>query len=669
MTKTRRKPAPAKPDTPTAKRFSRQDFHIALLLLLATLAVFSQVRSYEFVSLDDPEYITANPYVRAGLAPESTAWAFTTNRDGNWFPLTWLSHMLVYQFFGPQSGFHHLANVLLHLLSTLLLFALFRRMTGSSWRSAFVACLFALHPLHVESVVWVSERKDVLCAFFWILTMWGYLHYVERPKLGSYLLFLVPFCLGLMSKAMIITLPFVLLLLDVWPLRRIPLAKSPLEGEPKEKAEAHRTARSLAGIFWEKVPLLALSAAMSVVTYKVQQSGGAVVSTDWIPFGTRLGNALISYLAYVAQMVWPARLSVFYPYPMNLPGWQVIGAAVVLAAITILALRSLRHLPYIAVGWFWYLGTLVPVIGLVQVGMQSRADRYTYLPLIGIFILVAWGVPDMLLRWPQAKFALAGAAIFACAACTLLTWYQILVWQSSASLYQHALKATPGSHMGHYGMGGVLRDQGRLEEAIPYYLEAIRLAPRLASAHGSLGGVLLSLGRVDEAIAQFSEAIRLHKDSVEDHINLGIALSTLGKVSDAIARFHEAIRINPGSANAHYNLGRAYVSAGNVDEALAEFNETIRLQPDNAEAHYNLGSILAGQGRLIGAVDAFNAAIRLRPDYASAHNNLGGALAQLGKIDEAITHFTEALRISPDFVEARRNLENALTLRDKPIRR
>jgi tetratricopeptide (TPR) repeat protein len=669
MIKNRRKPTPAKPDTPAATHFSRQDFHIAVLLLLATLAVFSQVRSYEFVSLDDPVYISANPNVRAGLSSESMVWAFTTNRDGNWFPLTWLSHMLVYQFFGPQSGFHHLANVLLHILSTLLLFALFRRMTGSSWRSAFVACLFALHPLHVESVAWVSERKDVLCGFFWILAIWGYLHYVERPRPGSYLLVLVPFCLGLMSKAMIITLPFVLLLLDVWPLRRIRLAKSPLAGKPNRKAEADRKARSVAAIFWEKVPLLALSAAMSVVTYKVQQSGGAVVSTDWIPFGTRLGNALISYLAYVAQMVWPVRLSVFYPYPMNLPGWQVAGAAVVLAAITILALHLLRRLPYMAVGWFWYLGTLVPVIGLIQVGMQSQADRYTYFPLIGISILAAWGVPDLLHRWPGAKFALACSTITACSACTLLTWYQIQVWQNSTSLYQHALRATPGSHMGHYGMGGVLRNQGRLEEAIPYYVEAIRLAPRLASAHGGLGGVLLSLGRVDEAIAQFSEAIRLHPDSIEDHINLGIALSTLGKVSDAIARFQEAIRINPGSANAHYNLGRAYANAGNVDEALAQFNETIRLQPDNAEAHYNLGSILAGQGRLVGAVEAFNAAIRIRPDYASAHNNLGGALAQLGKIDEAITHFTEALHISPDFVEARRNLENALTLRDKPPKR
>jgi tetratricopeptide (TPR) repeat protein len=668
MAKTDQKRKATSPDA-SKQTTDLRDLAIYAVLLLATLAVYSQVRTYDFINLDDPDYITANPHVRAGLTSEGLVWAFTTDRDGNWFPLTWLSHMASWQLFGPRAGLHHLVNVTLHALSTLLLFALLKRMTRSRWRGAFVAGLFALHPLHVESVAWVTERKDVLCGLFWFLTLWGYARYVERPKLGRYLVVIVLFCLGLMSKPMIVTLPFVLLLLDVWPFRRIALPGPEAAGAPKHKARPKPDAKPFRPVLLEKVPLFALSACSSVATYIVQQRGGAVQSLEWIPFSTRLGNALFSYVAYIAQMFWPVRLAVFYPYPFDLPAWKAVGAGLALVVVSVFALRKVRHLPYFAVGWFWYLGTLVPVIGLVQVGMQSRADRYTYVPLIGIFLLLTWGVADLFQRWPKAEPALAAVPAAACLACLVITFHQIQSWKNSASLFGHALQVTANNYMGYYGMGGVLRDEGRLDEAITAYREAISLFPNYGGAHSSLGGVYLKQGRLDEAVAELTEAIRLDPKSPEDRISLGIALNKLGKDRDAIDQMLEAIQLEPDSANAHYNLGRLYAATGQIDDAVVQFASAVRLEPESAENHYNLGTVLAAQGKMEEAVTEFSEAIRLKPDYGNAHNNLGSALARLGKIDEAIMEFKKALRLMPDLEEAQRNLEYALSLQSKTTKR
>lgn len=663
MAKNHPKPGSRGPEPPRPAQNRRLDFTIGILLFLITLAVYSQVRSYEFIGLDDPDYVTENPHVRAGLTSEGFVWAFTTNRDGNWFPLTWLSHMLDWQLFGQQSGLHHVSNVLIHALSTLLLFSLLKRMTGSRWRSAFVAFLFALHPLHVESVAWVAERKDVLCAFFWFLTLWGYLLYVERPRAGRYLLVLVPFCFGLMAKPMIVTLPFVLLLLDVWPLRRLQMERPATSGKSKQKAWPGDRMKPLAGILWEKAPLFALSAVSAAVTYAVQQGGGAVTSLGWVPLSARLGNALISYVAYLAQMLWPTRLAVFYPHPWNLPGWQVATAGLAVLSISILVLRLVQSSPYLAVGWFWYLGTLVPVIGLVQVGMQARADRYTYIPLVGIFLMLAWGVTDVFGQWRQAKSVLAALSLVACSACLAFTWVQIQNWRNSETLFGHAIEVTAGNYLGYYGLGGALRDQGRLDEAVSCYREAIRIFPGFDIAYGGLGDVCLRQNRIEEAIGHLSEAIRLNPGTPEEHIDLGIALDKSGKGGEAISQMLEAIKISPDSANAHYNLGRVYANAGRIPEATAQFHIAIRLQPDNAEAHYNLGVTLASQGNMNDAVAEFGTAIQLKPNYAGAHNNLGSALANLGRIDEAIAQFAEALRLMPDSEEARRNLEYARSLK------
>ncbi len=662
MARNQRKPEAADPDELRGAR--RYDLLIGLFLLLATLAVYSQVRSYDFVNIDDREYITTNASVRAGLSSEGLVWALTTDYAGNWFPLTWLSHMLDCQLFGLDSGLHHLTNVLIHASSTLLLFILLKRMTGARWRSAFVAFLFALHPLHVESVAWVTERKDVLSAFFWFLTLWGYLRYVERPHLARYLAVLVSFCLGLMSKSMVVTLPFVLLLLDVWPLRRITLGVPATAAKPKQKSRADREIKpKIATILMEKVPFLALSALTAVITVVVQRRGGAIVSLDYIPWGTRLANGLTSYMTYIIKMLWPTGLAVFYPQPLELPDWQVLASGLALAGISILVLRSFRSSPYLAVGWFWYLGTLVPVIGVVQVGMQAHADRYTYLPSVGIFIMMAWGVADVCKPWPRAKTTLAGVFALASAACMILTWHQVQAWQDSMTLFKHALKVTADNHVAHNGLGIALQEQGRMEEAISHYQEAIKLRPRYPEARANLGDILLRLGRTEEAIQQLSETIRLNPGSLEAHINLGIAYNTMGKDEEAITQLLEAVRIQPNSANARYNLGRVYAKVGRLAEATAQFSLAAQLQPDNAEAHYNLGLTLAGQGNMDAAIAEFTKAIQIKPDYGAAHNNLGSALANLGKIDEAILHFREARRIMPDSEQARLNLEYALSLK------
>lgn len=374
----------------------RPDLLISLFLVMAILAVYLQVRNHDFINFDDDLYVTINPHVQAGLTLDSITWAFTSTRASNWHPLTWLSHMLDCQIYGMNPGQHHLTNVLFHILNTLLLFFVFMRMTKDLWQSGFVAALFALHPLHVESVVWLAERKDVLSTFFWMLTLWSYVRYVERSGLNRYLPVLFFFILGLMAKPMLVTLPFVLLLLDYWPLKRFRLGSS-------EDGQDCRPERFYLGFIWEKIPLFLLSAGSSVITYMVQKSSGAVSTLAVIPVHVRIANAIVSYVSYIGKMIWPHNLTILYPYLKSIIYWQVVGAGLLLAVITVVVFRMMKTKPYVAVGWFWFLGTLVPVIGLVQVGLQAMADRYTYVPLIGLFIMVAWGVPDILGKWRYKK--------------------------------------------------------------------------------------------------------------------------------------------------------------------------------------------------------------------------------------------------------------------------
>jgi tetratricopeptide (TPR) repeat protein len=644
------------------------DVCICALLLLSILAVYAQVRSHDFVNYDDPQYVTQNPQVRAGLTWHGVVWAFTSAHDSNWIPLTWLSHMLDGELFGLESGAHHFTNVALHASGTLLLFGFLRRMTGARWRSAFVALAFALHPLHVESVAWVAERKDVLSAALFFLALWAYVDYTARPSRGRYLLVVLIFCCGLMAKPMVITLPLVALLLDFWPLRR----------------------KICMGLLLEKLPLFALAAGASVVTYLVQEHAGAISSIDRVPLAARLQNALVSYVAYVGNFVWPAKLAVFYPYSIP-PVWEWLAAGAALAAVTVLVLRARGRYPYAAVGWLWYLGTLAPVIGLVQAGSQSRADRYTYIPMVGISIMLAWGAAEAAERWRWGRPALAAAMVAVCSAWAVVTWFNVENWRNSISLFQHAIDVTHDNYVAYNNLAVALRQAGEIDEAVSSFESAVRIQPQDAQARDNFGDALTAVGRADEAIPHLEEAIRLQPGFAKAHIDLASALIRSGRAAQAEAQYRAALRLQPASAEAHYGLGGVLVEQGRLqealphlqqalpqlveavrshpgdpdlrynlgtllgmmgraDDAIVQFAEAVRLQPGSSEVHFNLGTALAARNRLEEARDEFAAAVRLRPDSVNAHLNLGRILAALGHPDESAREFSAAERLKPGSV-------------------
>jgi protein O-mannosyl-transferase len=523
----------------------------------------------------------------------------------------------------------------LHVMAALLAFAALKRLTGARWPSAFVAMLFALHPLHVESVAWIAERKDVLSAGFWFLALWCYARYVERPGRVRYLLVLLAFALGLMAKPMVVTLPFVLLLLDIWPLRR--------------------------GLrLWEKAPFFALAAAVSLLTYLAQRHFGAVVSLSGAPFALRLENALISYVAYIGSMCWPSGLAVLYPYPHTLPVWQAITAAMVLALLSIVVARQYRERPYLAVGWCWYLGTLVPVIGLVQVGLQARADRYTYLPMVGLSIMLAWGAAELVAKRPRAKMAVIAAAAAAGMGCLAVTWSQIPYWASSETLFRRAAEVTTGNYIMHTNLAEIYLQQGRNEDAREEATAALRINSAHMMAHVNLASALSHLGRPGEAEVEYRKALDLEPSNAPAHAGLGAALALEQRAPEALQEMQTAIRLKPEYAEGHYNLGRMLATMGRNQEAASELALAVRLQPDNAEAHNALAMALAAEGKLDEAVNEFSIETRLKPADADAHYNLAIALARLGRLDEAIAQFSEALRLRPDFEAARKNLEIAV---------
>jgi tetratricopeptide (TPR) repeat protein len=638
---------------------------ICLLLIATILSVFWQVQDHDFVNIDDPHYISDNPHVRSGLTRAGFIWAFTTTHAANWHPLTWLSHMLDCQLYGLNPSGHHLTSVLLHTANAVLLFLLLNRMTGGLWRSAFVAALFALHPLHVESVAWVSERKDVLSTLFWILTMWMYVRYVERPTLTRYMLALFTFALGLMAKPMLVTLPCVLLLLDYWPLERFRLSQS--------GGDTPATMRALKGqgstvlrLFGEKIPFFALTAVSSVVTFFVQKSAGALGALEIYPVKIRIANALVSYVSYISRTIWPHGLVIFYPHPGNsLPMWHAVGAGLLLACISLAVIRTARRHPYLAVGWLWYLGTLVPVIGLVQVGLQATADRYTYVPLIGLFIIIAWGVFDLVKDWRHQRVGIAVSAGILLFGLTTCTWLQVRHWRNSVTLFQHALQATSENYLAHNNLGAALLGQGKIEEGISHYYKALEIKPDYWLAHSNLAGFLVGQGRLEEAISHGSEALRDNPDSPEAHNNLGLALQRQGRLEEAISHYFEALRLKPEYAYAHRNLGLALERQGVVEKATHHYSEAVRLKPEYIDAHLNLASALAEQGKFKEAFDHYQEAMKLKPQDAGIHNNFATFFAQQGKVDQAIAHFSRALEIRPDFAEVYNNLGNVFEQQGK----
>ena len=603
----------------------RLEFVVCLCLIVATLAVFWRLSTHGFINLDDAHYVIKNPHVKAGLTKKGVIWAFTTFHAANWHPLTWLSHMLDCQIYGSKPGGHHFTNVLLHIANTLLLFLVFNRMTRRLWPSAFVAALFALHPLHVESVAWVAERKDVLSTFFWMLTMWTYVRYTESPGIGRYLSVLFFFALGLMAKPMLVTLPFVLLLLDYWPLGRFGMSQSGDTVISQNHQSKNTSDRRwlVAHPIREKVPFLALSVLSSVITLVAQQSGEAVARLDVLPLGMRIANALVAYVSYVGKMIWPQHLAVFYPYlPSELAMWRVAGSGLLLVSISALLMRAARRYRCLVTGWLWYLGTLVPVIGLVQVGAQSMADRYTYVPLIGLFVMVAWGVSGLTARWRYRRMVLAMSTGMLLSGLTIGTWLQVGHWKTSITLWKHALNVTDNNFDAHNGLARALADEGKLDEAIGHFLQALRIEPDFAGAHTNLGIVLAYQKKFDEAIGHFSEALRIEPDLADAHNGLGRVLADQGKLDEAIGHFSKALSIDPDFAEAHNGLGGSLAHQGKLDEAMGHFSKAVRIKPDYAQAHYNLGLALAEKGRFDEAIGCFSKALEIKPDYAQAQYNL-----------------------------------------------
>jgi Flp pilus assembly protein TadD len=508
--------------------------------------------------------------------------------------------MLDYQIFGLNPHGYRLINILFHVFNTILLFLIFHRMTRALWQSAFVACLFAVHPLHVESIAWVTERKDVLSTFFWMLTMGAYIHYVERPGLRRYLPVLLFFVLGLMAKPMLVTLPFVLLLLDYWPLHRF-----------QEIKTDHTFHWSLIRpLLWEKVPLFALAAISSIVTYIVMQKGVGAGSFGVFPLNVRIANAFVSYVIYIEKMIWPSNLAVFYPHPGVLPLWQVLGSVLLLMAVTLTIIWMAKRFSYLATGWFWYIGTLVPVIGLVQNGSYARADRYTYIPLIGLLIMAAWGVPELLKKWRFQKEVLFALSTVTILCFLIVTWTQIGYWQNSITLFDHTLKVTDHNSFVHDNRGIAYGNLGNYGQAINDFDRAIELNPKYAEAYHNRGVAYYHLGNFKQAISDFDKAIKINPNYAQVYHDRGAAYGNLGNYGQAINDFDRAIELNPKYAEAYNNRGNAYKLFGNQKQAISDYDKAIDISPNFAEAYYNRGIIYSRLGNQRQAIEDLRTAAR-----------------------------------------------------------
>ncbi len=600
----------AKPSGPFTSAEKRNPV-LCLLLAVVTLALYNPVNRHPFVNYDDDRYVTENQHIHAGLTWSTVAWALTATEQGNWHPLTWMSHALDYSLYRLNPVGHHFSSVLLHALNVILLFLLLMHATGRAGPSLFVAAIFALHPINVESVAWIAERKNVLCTAFFLLALMAYGWYARKPCWQRYLAVAAAFAAGLASKPMVITLPFVLLLWDYWLLERVRESSSTGVGLP---------ARSWPQLWLEKLPIFALSAASAVITMQAQKAGGAMRSTAQFPLGVRFENAACAYCMYVWKMLWPARLAPLYPHPGDsLPIWQVAGAALALIAITIVVWRF-RDRRYLPVGWFWFLGTLVPVIGLVQVGEAAMADRYAYIPLIGIFIMIAFGIADLAaakgigLVWQ----AVPAAALLACLA--VLTYHQIGYWQTSRALWSHAINVTPKNFVAEDNLGAALIMEGKPDEAFPHFEAAAEFNPSDPMSHSNLGAYLQTHDRVQEAIAQYQSAIALTDDQgvlAQAYANLGVAQRMLGEDDPARQSFLEALRLNPNQPNVWRGLGTLAQKQGTINDAIADFSRAVDLQP-TGEAYLDLGRSLQQARRNSEALDAYRQALMLSPGLAEA---------------------------------------------------
>ena len=636
-------PVPASADGLAGLSERRLVFGICIFLAAIVWLVFGQTVHFAFINYDDNLYVYENPDVTGGLSLDGVKRAFTHTVASNWHPLTMLSHMLDWRLYGEHAGGHHLTNILLHTAAVIFLFLALRQMTGKLWQSALTAAVFAIHPLRAASVAWVSERKDVLSGVFFMLTLWAYACYARRPfSLGRYLRVAALFALGLLSKPMLITLPFVLLLLDYWPLGRF------------QWATLRATSHALRPLIWEKIPLFLLAAVVGFVTFVTQKNTGAVLED--VPAAARFLNGIGSYGTYVWEMVWPRHLAAYYPLMPSVPIWPVIGAGVLMLTVTALAIGTARRRAYILVGWLWYLGMLVPVIGFVQAGSQSHADRYTYLPQIGLYLLMTWGAADLFARWHLRRLVLGGVSATMLIALIFCARAQTSIWQNSVSLWTHTLAYTADNALAHSDLGTALLHAGQPDEAIIQFRQALQISPHYDLAHNDLGTALLHTGRPDEAMVQFQQAIQINPRFALAHVNLGTALLQVGREDEARDQFQQALQMDPRSSEAHYNLGTVLLHAGRESEAIDQFRQALQINPRYADAHNNLGYVFLLMGRVDEAVNEFQQALQIHPDDADAHNNLGSALLLMDHLQEATVQFQQALQINPGDAGAQFNL-------------
>ena len=699
-----REPLRARPESVSAwRRYARRPGLVVFLLAVATWLAYAPTAWNGFVNYDDPDYVTSNPDVQHGLTFAGLKWALTTGHASNWHPVTWLSHMLDWQLFGQQARGHHLVSLGFHITNTVMLFLLARLATGAFWRSVLLSAVFALHPLHVESVAWVSERKDVLSTFFMLIGLIAYTRYALAKRVSQaslsqasgqtsgtcwlwYACALCAFLLGLMSKPMLVTFPFLLLLWDFWPLERIGWRSQPESGAGT--SEKPFAPRKLVALVIEKLPFLVLSAVSCGITFVVQRQGGAVSTV--LSLGERLSNAIVAYARYVGKTLWPTQLSVLYPHPGHWPAWAVLGSGLLLLLIFACTLKLARPRPALLVGWLWFFGSLVPVIGLVQVGMQSMADRYMYIPMIGLSIMALWGVVERGEPSERGAQALGFVVMMALGFCGGFTLRQTSFWHDSETLFLHAVKVTPNNYLAwnnlgfylaergenaeamecyqksvqinaSYGdalnnIGHALAGKGRYTEALPFYQRAMTSIPNNLELRNNYGNALAEMGQLDEGIAQYRFVLARKPGHVDAHNNLGIALAMKGEVEEAIREFREAVRLKPGYASAHSNLGNALAVRHQLDEAIREYEECLRLKPNDAQARNNLGNVLLEKGEIARAIPLYEEALRLNPQNPEAHFNLGVAHLREGKRDEAAAHFNEALKLKPDYKQAQEQL-------------
>jgi len=600
--------------------YQRLNLMFCLFLTLVIVIIYGQVGSFDFVDWDDGLYVTKNVYVQKGLSVEGVIWAFTTPHAGSWQPITWLSHMLDSELYGLNPAGHHYTNVAFHTANTLLLFIILFRMTGALWQSAFVAALFAVHPLHVESVAWVSERKDVLSTFFGLLMIGAYYHYIKTPHFKNYLLVIIFFSLGLLAKPMVVTFPFVLLLLDFWPLKRIRLKNN---YDLKSESSTYYGSKINFQLIVEKIPLFILAVIQCTLTFIIQRRDGIMVPLEVLSLKTRIANTLVSYVDYVLKTFWPHNLAYYYPYSIDtFSVWQICGAALLITSVIFGAIYLSRQYSYVLVGLFWYFVTLVPVIGLVQVSDQAMADRYTYIPLIGFFIIVAWGVPDILKQWQYRKTFLCVSAAIILSLLTTRAFFQTRHWKNSVTLFENAVKINENNYHALNNLVTALTGNGKYHDAFLYLNRALKTDPQKVHLRMNLANVLFLQSKPDKAISLYREILQTDTKNADVHYNLAYVLSAQGKLEEALSLYKETLRIDPEYLKAHYNLGNIYFNQGKTAEAFMHYAEIIKIKPDYVQAYNKLGFILFKQGKFKEAGVFFSKALQIDPCFSEARANL-----------------------------------------------